>query len=56
MVQFQETNLIHPWSFFPRMDVIFMRNVLIYFDLETKKNILAEPYVAVEALVAALGA
>jgi chemotaxis protein methyltransferase CheR len=23
------------------MDIIFMRNVLIYFDVETKKNILA---------------
>jgi chemotaxis protein methyltransferase CheR len=40
MVEFQEVNLIHSWPPLPRMDVIFMRNVLIYLDLETKKNIL----------------
>ena len=40
MVEFREINLIHAWSFLPRMDVIFMRNILIYLDLETKKNIL----------------
>ena len=40
MVEFREINLIHTWSFLPRMDVIFMRNILIYLDLETKKNIL----------------
>ncbi len=40
MVEFREINLIHPWLSLPRMDVIFMRNVLIYLDVETKKNIL----------------
>jgi chemotaxis protein methyltransferase CheR len=40
MVEFREINLIHPWPSLPRMDAIFMRNVLIYLDLETKKNIL----------------
>jgi chemotaxis protein methyltransferase CheR len=40
MVEFREINLIHPWLSLPRMDVIFMRNVLIYLDAETKKNIL----------------
>src|ERR1700722_19160586 len=40
MVEFREVNLIHPWPFLPRMDVIFMRNVLIYLDLATKRNIL----------------
>lgn len=42
MVDFREINLIHSWPPLPRMDVIFMRNVLIYLDLETKKNILGK--------------
>jgi chemotaxis protein methyltransferase CheR len=42
MVEFREINLIHPWPALPRMDVIFMRNVLIYLDLEAKKNILGK--------------
>jgi chemotaxis protein methyltransferase CheR len=40
MVEFREVNLIHSWPTLPRMDAIFMRNVLIYLDVETKKNIL----------------
>jgi chemotaxis protein methyltransferase CheR len=40
IVEFREINLIHQWLCLPRMDVIFMRNVLIYLDVETKKNIL----------------
>lgn len=40
MVEFREINLIHSWPPLPRMDVIFMRNVLIYLDLATKKKIL----------------
>ncbi|MGE3727229.1 MAG: protein-glutamate O-methyltransferase CheR [Candidatus Sericytochromatia bacterium] len=40
-VQFQELNLIEPWpTYMPKMDIIFLRNVLIYFDLATKKKIL----------------
>ncbi len=42
MVEFRELNLIKPWHSLPRMDVIFMRNVLIYFNVETKKAILAQ--------------
>ena len=38
---FRELNLIEPWGALPPMDVVFMRNVLIYFDVETKKAILA---------------
>jgi chemotaxis protein methyltransferase CheR len=39
MVQFEKTNLMDPWSF-NNVDLIFMRNVLIYFDVETKQDIL----------------
>lgn len=37
---FQETNLVGSWPRLPPMDVIFLRNVLIYFDTETRKDIL----------------
>ena len=40
MVEFRETNLIHPWPELGGMQLILMRNVLIYFDVETKKGIL----------------
>lgn len=41
MVDFREMNLTTPWPLIPQMDLIFMRNVLIYFDTDTKKTILA---------------
>lgn len=41
MVDFREINLVKPWPPLPSMDIVFMRNVLIYFDLETRRNILA---------------
>jgi chemotaxis protein methyltransferase CheR len=40
MVSFKEQNLISPWPIMPRFDVVFLRNVLIYFDVATKKEIL----------------
>jgi chemotaxis protein methyltransferase CheR len=40
MVKFQEVNLVMPWPSLPTMDIIFMRNVLIYFDSETRTSIL----------------
>jgi len=40
MVEFQQGNLAEPWPSLPPMDIVFMRNVLIYFGLETKKSIL----------------
>ncbi len=40
MVEFSELNLVEPWPVLPQMDVIFLRNVLIYFSPETKKEIL----------------
>ena len=41
MIDFREINLTKPWPYLPDMDIVFMRNVLIYFDMETRKNILA---------------
>jgi len=40
MVEFREINLIQSWPLLPVMDVIFMRNVMIYLDLDMKKSIL----------------
>ena len=42
MVEFRECNLIQPWPLIPPVDILFLRNVLIYFDQETKKAILAK--------------
>jgi chemotaxis protein methyltransferase CheR len=41
MIDFRQLNLAQPWPVMPAMDVIFMRNVLIYFDMQTKRDILA---------------
>jgi len=42
MVSFRSLNLAEPWgNMVPPSDVVFLRNVLIYFDLETRKSILA---------------
>jgi chemotaxis protein methyltransferase CheR len=40
MVEFREMNLARPWPILPRMDLILLRNVMIYFDVPTKKTIL----------------
>ena len=40
MVEFSEMNLAKPWPYLPKMDIIFLRNVMIYLDVETKKEIL----------------
>jgi chemotaxis protein methyltransferase CheR len=40
MVDFQEMNLTRPWPALPRMDLVLVRNVMIYFDTDTKKSIL----------------
>ncbi|MDT0631246.1 CheR family methyltransferase [Rubrivirga litoralis] len=42
MAEFRVMNLIEPWPLLPKMDIVFMRNVLIYFDTETKQDILAQ--------------
>jgi len=40
-VDFREMNLVRPWPALPKMDLVFLRNVMIYFDVETKKGILS---------------
>jgi chemotaxis protein methyltransferase CheR len=42
MVEYRELNLIEPWNGIPLMDVVLMRNVLIYFDVATKKAVLGK--------------
>jgi chemotaxis protein methyltransferase CheR len=40
MVSFQQLNLAGQWPVLPPMDLVLLRNVMIYFDVETKKTIL----------------
>jgi chemotaxis protein methyltransferase CheR len=40
MVHFRVLNLIDNWPGMPQQDIIFLRNVLIYFTPETRRNIL----------------
>ena len=40
MTNFRQMNLADPWLSLPAFDVVFLRNVLIYFDLDQKKEIL----------------
>jgi chemotaxis protein methyltransferase CheR len=40
MVEFRPMNLVQPWPVMPPLDLVFIRNVMIYFDVETKKTIL----------------
>jgi len=42
MVGFFELNLAGPWPAMEPFDVVFMRNVLIYFDTDTKRQILGK--------------
>jgi chemotaxis protein methyltransferase CheR len=40
-VEFREMNLVKDWPWLPPLDLVFLRNVLIYFGVEAKKAILA---------------
>lgn len=37
---FEQLNLAHPWPSLPTFDVVFCRNVLIYFELDVRREIL----------------
>lgn len=39
MVEFRSLNLVENWPVLPTFDIIFLRNVLIYFDAKTKTEI-----------------
>lgn len=41
MVRYESFNLLEKMDRFPTFDIIFCRNVLIYFDEQTKKKVLA---------------
>ncbi len=40
MVTFFQQNLDREWTHIPQVDLLFLRNVLIYFDVETRRRIL----------------
>lgn len=40
LATFRQMNLAEPWPLMPKYDLILVRNVLIYFDLPTRKRIL----------------
>jgi chemotaxis protein methyltransferase CheR len=44
MIHFEPMNLVTPWQKLPTFDVIFLRNVLIYFDVPTRRAILGRAY------------
>lgn len=40
MIEYRRLNLTQPWPYLGQFDIVFIRNVLIYFDQETKRDIL----------------
>lgn len=39
LVRFRQLNLIRPWPIMDRFDVVFCRNVVIYFDSATERDV-----------------
>lgn len=42
MIRHQKLNLAKPWAYLGEFDIVFMRNVLIYFDQPTKQEIICK--------------
>lgn len=42
MIDFRYLNLCDKWPLMPKMDLVLLRNVLIYFDIDMKKKILKQ--------------
>jgi chemotaxis protein methyltransferase CheR len=40
MFKFFQQNIIHDWGMIPPIDLLFLRNVLIYFDVATRRQLL----------------
>jgi chemotaxis protein methyltransferase CheR len=40
MVEFRELNLSDPWCTLPKFDAVLFRNVMIYFEVEKKREVL----------------
>lgn len=40
MVRFEELNLVKPWPAMGHVDIVMIRNVMIYFDVDAKRQIL----------------
>jgi chemotaxis protein methyltransferase CheR len=43
-IEFKQLNLIHPWKIPTEFDFIFCRNVMIYFEADTKAGIIDRFY------------
>lgn len=48
MVTFNTLNLKHPWPELPLYDIIFCRNVMIYFDMQLKREVIEGFYRALK--------
>jgi chemotaxis protein methyltransferase CheR len=42
MVRFERHNLVQTWPSMPPFDLVLMRNVMIYFDIDAKRDVLAK--------------
>ncbi len=42
MLDLREVNLCKPWLGLPKFDIVMIRNVLIYFDADTKREIMGK--------------